>query len=1458
MDAEGTGSVPVSEFKISLETVGIDPSSERVQRMMKQSIEPSIAAALPSSSASPSSLSLSSSSSTRSNVDYVKFLALVDSASELEDTSIRRPVAKHNIESVEERVPGKPRRHGSATPLSSPNPLNDETPVVFRPSRRLVDVEGYAAESCEERDVFQGAHRRKIPQSQSSTLEGDDHVIRTSGKRGVVRANYFKFLDSEDSPWNVPDAIHEDMEIRKVREIVASKLDYSKANISNLFREFDENGDGVISVDEFRNGLQSLGVHLPEDRFQVLVKKTDRDGDGEIDFGEFVQVMKYHGGSGGEISEDPFAKQASSLKRQASIRIMQRESSMKDIIQGKPVEELANGSDADYGTNDNDSAAPSGTSGASVVRRGPVSKTFATSTSDVQDRKELEASVRRDRRLRDKICKAIFEKNPGTSIRDLFRAFDADKNGLIDHEEFRRGLKSAGVDLTINEFERLVHNVGKQERDGEISYTEFASLMGLDEVPAGATLNAGDTSEDAVSNGYRGVKHFGNTPDHMQSSIYEHQEVQRLTPAQRHGIVLRKKLTEKLDALGKTATEVFLELDADRSGLLSAEEITSGFGKYGLKLSHEDVDQIVERCDPEGSGKITVSDIAAYLALETAGPATGTNPSKLQRSLSNMHRISKESSEVQKERGLFNQIRQKFSERSTSARRLFMDLDINHDGELSREEFADGLLRQGLNLSSAEIDFVYRRCDADQSGTVDLSEFQRVFDGVVSGESAKSSTVNAAGGSVDYSRVPLQMRSHFDNGGWTSEMATPMVQSRHVDTRLFEKRMFGDDDDAASSVDMSSDHGGPGGDDSHSVVSQESRSTGSNTFHQFLQQPLSSGDASLPSSFAFKPRSSFNPDVNSEDASHGSNSQHNNSNSNSNINDSISSSSGGLNMSTSGSRPAVSWNEPAGRALRSSLLDLHSAAQIRETFRIFDRNRNGKIARTDFEAAVRSLLHSATGLTDRKSKTDNLLVERATQAFSEGREGVVVDYSKFMHALDLSKQLFEDSASFQSGANEKPIIDAHRTTTANSIIAHEEFAAPSEQVRALVSPMKPRRGHDDHFDMLHFPSERSEVDSNQSPKPQRTGRRMVTAPRQDSLLGTTFKELPSNSSSPPPPLPPPTHSRSNAQASPSQSLGVLPLAPEQVPRSSIRVYHSSSPSPSASASAPRNGTESPRPTTGTAGQQSAVGEQKLFAAKRRAPIPDSGDLSVNLVRGTKRVSTATSEPESSRKLFLSKKRVVDAPQESISLEFAENTPREPDRGSSLSSSSAMQKQPEKTRKIDDLIRQKVYQNSSSPRQAFNRVISDPRKDRVSVEDLQLALRNMNLEVSAAQVRRVVREANRGRASEGLTYEQFCNGFLEPTTTTTRGAGSPATETGEKSHVMRSPNVSRQAAFSAQNHGNILAHHSGPADQAEKTVEPLRPVGPYHSPHSRGTVYSSPSARARGSPRSSGDIIAWRE
>lgn len=77
-------------------------------------------------------------------------------------------------------------------------------------------------------------------------------------------------------------------------QLMAMKLvgNVSEENeILEAFKVFDQDGNGYISARELRTVMASLGRKLTDEEVDDIIREVDLDGDGQIDYEEFLKMM---------------------------------------------------------------------------------------------------------------------------------------------------------------------------------------------------------------------------------------------------------------------------------------------------------------------------------------------------------------------------------------------------------------------------------------------------------------------------------------------------------------------------------------------------------------------------------------------------------------------------------------------------------------------------------------------------------------------------------------------------------------------------------------------------------------------------------------------------------------------------------------------------------------------------------------------------------------------------------------------------------------------------------------------------------------------------------------------------------------------------------------------------------------------------------------------------------------
>lgn len=65
----------------------------------------------------------------------------------------------------------------------------------------------------------------------------------------------------------------------------------AQEEILEAFKVFDKDGNGFISAAELRHIMTNLGEKLTDEEVDEMIREADIDGDGQINYEEFVKMM---------------------------------------------------------------------------------------------------------------------------------------------------------------------------------------------------------------------------------------------------------------------------------------------------------------------------------------------------------------------------------------------------------------------------------------------------------------------------------------------------------------------------------------------------------------------------------------------------------------------------------------------------------------------------------------------------------------------------------------------------------------------------------------------------------------------------------------------------------------------------------------------------------------------------------------------------------------------------------------------------------------------------------------------------------------------------------------------------------------------------------------------------------------------------------------------------------------
>ncbi|XWS53898.1 hypothetical protein CRYUN_Cryun10bG0039700 [Craigia yunnanensis] len=83
------------------------------------------------------------------------------------------------------------------------------------------------------------------------------------------------------------------IEFSEFLNLMAKKMKETDAEeeLKEAFKVFDKDQNGYISATELRHVMINLGEKLSDEEVEQMIKEADLDGDGQVNYEEFVKMM---------------------------------------------------------------------------------------------------------------------------------------------------------------------------------------------------------------------------------------------------------------------------------------------------------------------------------------------------------------------------------------------------------------------------------------------------------------------------------------------------------------------------------------------------------------------------------------------------------------------------------------------------------------------------------------------------------------------------------------------------------------------------------------------------------------------------------------------------------------------------------------------------------------------------------------------------------------------------------------------------------------------------------------------------------------------------------------------------------------------------------------------------------------------------------------------------------------
>lgn len=314
-------------------------------------------------------------------------------------------------------------------------------------------------------------------------------------------------------------------------------------------------------------------------------------------------------------------------------------------------------------------------------------------------------------------------------LRQTIRAWDTDNSGGVDRDEFGDVLVNNGIVLAKDDLD-LLHRRFDVHDVNELDYDEFCAAVfgvGRDVVQQDEGEKLADEMEQlrkmGANLGIRARRTSAlNSRDMSADEVIES---------------LRNRYGNK-----HSLRTVFRGFDMNKDGILDREELRRALHTIGVRTSDALIDELFDRVDDNNDGSLQYDE---FVRLVYGDVDIQAELHQKQRKYDGLSAEEVEITEdirtrveaAQRKLGpvavattlatLRRKLQDRIAAEQLSMRDIFRTFDVNHDGQISYNEYRTVLAAMGLGFTKADVEMLVYAADVDGEGTVDYEELAREF-----------------------------------------------------------------------------------------------------------------------------------------------------------------------------------------------------------------------------------------------------------------------------------------------------------------------------------------------------------------------------------------------------------------------------------------------------------------------------------------------------------------------------------------------------------------------------------------------------------------------------------------------------------------------------------------------------------------------------------------------------------
>ena len=543
---------------------------------------------------------------------------------------------------------------------------------------------------------------------------------------------------------------------KSIQEQLRDALAANSAKLIDLFREWDDDGNGALDKKELRKALPALGYEAPKKEVDAFFDSIDKDGSGFIEYEEFKKALSDKG-----IAEAAKAKKAAdATKAKETAKKAAAEKSVAKAEGAADGMEVAEGDVAGDGEEDFDVG----------MRQNLIERDAADADQDgkldfgefcqfVRDREEGEFTEEELKKRFDALDNDgsgkidMFEyiewalkdalARSSSRVIDLFKAWDEDKSGTVDKKEFHKAINALGFQIEKEVCDSVFDSLD-DDKSGAIEYKELATMLkkgvGSEAVKRNLKRMEGKRRDDGpgakltaknINKNYQGSR-VAALPDTVVLSADS-------------DISIQEQIRDALNANSAKLIDLFREWDDDGNGAIDKKEMRQAIAALGYQAPKKAIDEFFDSIDKDGSGFIEYDEVKK--ALSDKGIAEAQKKIEEQAKKEGRELKPRPPKEAKPTGGRarggqgsmhsgtsLQQLCAFLAMNNVKLFELFREWDSDGNGSLDKKELKKALSTLGYHASKEDIDALFEMIDDSGDGQIDFSEWKRALNSFLKGE----------------------------------------------------------------------------------------------------------------------------------------------------------------------------------------------------------------------------------------------------------------------------------------------------------------------------------------------------------------------------------------------------------------------------------------------------------------------------------------------------------------------------------------------------------------------------------------------------------------------------------------------------------------------------------------------------------------------------------------------------